>query len=296
MGKDLAERYEKARVRYQEAAEILGFDLANICFEGPEDELRQTRVTQPALYVHSCIVTELLADLGVKPAAAAGHSLGEYSALCAAGAFSFAEGLRLVKARAEAMQHAGQVNPGTMAAVVGMEDAAVRDLCKELAAEGIVVPANYNSPGQLVISGDVAAIRKAVEIAKTRGAKLARELPVSGAFHSPLMKPAAESLARALAGAKLLSPAIPVVANVTAKPHTDAESLRGLLADQLLSPVRWTETVTELNHLGTDLVWYEVGSGNVLSGLLKRTVNGASATSIGTVANLEKLNETLGNG
>jgi [acyl-carrier-protein] S-malonyltransferase len=294
MGKDLSERFESARRRYAEAADILGFDLAAVCFNGPEDELRQTRVTQPALYVHSCIVAELMAERGITVQAAAGHSLGEYSALCAAGAFSFAEGLRLVKARAEAMQHAGQTNPGTMAAVVGIEDSAVRDLCAELAAVGIVVPANYNSPGQLVISGDVAAVRKAVEVAKTRGAKLARELPVSGAFHSPLMKPAAESLKSALAQAAIQAPRVPVVSNVTAKAHTDSDSIRALLADQLMSPVRWTDSVLELSSLDSDLVWYEVGSGNVLAGLLKRTVNGASASSIGTAAGLDKVTETQG--
>lgn len=290
MGKDLADAFPAAASRYLEASKILGFDLGRICFNGPDDELRQTRVTQPALYVHSCILADLLSENGIMPSAAAGHSLGEYSALYAAGAFTFADGLRLVKARAEAMQQAGQMNPGTMAAIVGMEDDAVCELCRELGAAGIVVPANFNSPGQLVISGDVAAVKKAVEMAKPRGAKLARELPVSGAFHSPLMKPAAESLAVALTKAPISSPRIPVVSNVTAKSHTDEDGVRKLLADQLLSPVRWTQSVIELSQT-PDARWFEVGSGNVLSGLLKRIVSGVSATIIGSVADLKKLSE-----
>jgi len=290
MGKDLAESFPAARTRYQEAAEVLGFDLARICFSGPEDELRQTRNTQPALYVHSCILTDLLAERSFIPDAAAGHSLGEYSALYAAGVFSFADGLRLVKQRAEAMQHAGTIGAGTMAAIVGLDDDKVVVMCDELKSEGVVVPANFNSPGQLVISGDVPMIKKAVEIARARGAKLARELPVSGAFHSPLMKPAAESLTAALKKAQLAVPRIPVVSNVTAKPHTDVESLRSLLAAQLLSPVRWTESIRTLNAIG-GVKWYEVGSGNVLSGLLKRTISGAAAVTIGSAADLQKLEQ-----
>jgi [acyl-carrier-protein] S-malonyltransferase len=290
MGKDLAERFAHARRRYQEAADVLGFDLARICFDGPEDELRQTRVTQPALYVHSCILADLLAEREIRPAAAAGHSLGEYSALYAAGAFSFADGLRLVKARAEAMQKAGQINTGTMAAIVGLNDEAVAKLCQEMSDREVVVPANYNSPGQLVISGDVPAVKRALEAAKARGAKLARELPVSGAFHSPLMKPAADSLAAALKTVPLKSPQVPVISNVTGKAHTDVESLRRLLADQLLSPVRWTQSVIELARM-SDAQWLEVGSGNVLSGLLKRIVPGASAVTIGSAADLDKLTE-----
>ena len=290
MGKDLAERFAHARRRYQEAADVLGFDLARICFDGPEDELRQTRVTQPALYVHSCILADLLAEREIRPAAAAGHSLGEYSALYAAGAFSFTDGLRLVKARAEAMQKAGQINTGTMAAIVGLNDEAVAKLCEEMSDREVVVPANYNSPGQLVISGDVPAVKRALEAAKARGAKLARELPVSGAFHSPLMKPAADSLAAALKTVPLKSPQVPVISNVTGKAHTDVESLRRLLSEQLLSPVRWTQSVIELARM-SDAQWLEVGSGNVLSGLLKRIVPGASAVTIGSAADLDKLTE-----
>jgi len=293
MGKDLVAQFESARNRFAEAADILGFDLAATCFEGPEDALKQTRVTQPALYVHSCILTELLAERGIRPDAAAGHSLGEYSALYSAGAFTFVDGLRLVKARAEAMQKAGTTNPGTMAAVVGLDEDAVRDICYELESSGVVVPANYNSPGQLVISGEINAVRKAVEMARAQGAKLARELPVSGAFHSPLMKPAAMALAEALSSAALSQPRVTVISNVTAKPHTDVNTLRNLLAQQLLSPVRWTESVLELSNLG-DVRWLEVGSGTVLAGLLKRIIKGATAIPVGTAEDLSKLESSAG--
>jgi [acyl-carrier-protein] S-malonyltransferase len=286
MGKDLAGRYELARQRYAEAREILGFDLGAICFEGPEDELRQTRVTQPALYVHSCILTDLLKESGVHASAAAGHSVGEYAALYCGGVFSFHEGLRLVKARAESMQYAGEVNPGTMAAIVGLADEDIREVCSAASREGVVVPANYNSPGQLVISGSVPAVRKAIEIARTRGAKLAKELSVSGAFHSPLMKPAADALARALTSAHLSKPVLPVIANVTAKPHETAETVRRLLAEQLLSPVRWTESLLEMAQI-ENIRWLEVGSGSVLAGLLKRTIKGATATTIGSAKDLD---------
>ncbi|MBI5059202.1 ACP S-malonyltransferase [candidate division KSB1 bacterium] len=288
MGRDLHEAYELARHRFAEASGILGFDLARICFEGPEEQLRQTRVTQPALYVHSCIVSELLAERGIRPSACAGHSLGEYSALASADAFDFASGLALVKARAQAMQTAGENNPGTMGAVVGIDDEILREVCAEASAEGVVIPANYNSPGQVVISGTVAGVRRALDLAKARGARLVKELPVSGAFHSPLMASAAESLGAALADADLRKPNCPVVSNVTARPHTTVESVRQLLAEQLLSPVRWTESVATLASLG-DARWFEIGSGNVLTGLLKRSVKGASAETVGTVPDLAKV-------
>lgn len=292
MGKDLAHAFELASRRYAEASEILGLDLARVSFEGPEDELRQTRVTQPALYVHSCVLAELLAAEGVSCSAAAGHSLGEYSALFAARAFSFADGLRLVKARADAMQHAGKVNAGTMAAVVGLGDDVVCALCQEAAEYGTVVPANYNSPGQLVISGAVPAVHKVMETARAKGAKLVRELPVSGAFHSPLMRLAADDLRRALDAVAIRDPDLPVVSNVSGKAHTNADSVRELLAAQLLSPVRWTESVIELSIYG-DVRWFEVGNGNVLAGLLKRTVKGAVCVTVGTVEDLRKVAETV---
>jgi len=288
MGKDLYDAYDLAHRRFDQASEILGFDLAAMCFEGPADELRQTRATQPALYVHSCILTELLAERGLQPDAAAGHSLGEYSALFCAGAFDFAEGLRLVKARAEGMQRAGEIQTGTMAALVGLDDSVVEEICRQVSDSGsIVVPANFNSPGQLVVSGSVDGVKRVVEIAKERKARLAKVLPVSGAFHSPLMLPAAQSLSQALSDATFSASKIPVIANVTAQPHADVESLRRLLSEQLLSPVRWTETLNTLASLGVN-EWYEVGSGSVLSGLLKRTIPNAMANTVGTRVELDK--------
>ncbi len=288
MGKDLASRFEHARLRYQEASESLNTDLARICFEGPEDELRQTRITQPALFVHSAILVDLLRERGVSNSAAAGHSLGEYSALYSAGVFNFTDGLRLVKARADAMQVAGENNPGTMGAIVGLEDSVVEEICAEASGAGVVIPANYNSPGQVVVSGTIEGVQKALDLAKLRGARLAKELTVSGAFHSPLMKSAAEVLQAALLTTKLSHPALPVLSNVTAKPHSTAESARELLVQQLLSPVRWTESMQALALHG-NVRWFEVGSGNVLSGLLKRTVKGAAAEAISAVADLDRV-------
>ena len=288
MGKDLAEAFPCVRELYDKAAEILGFDLARVCFHGPENELKETRATQPALYVHSVAVGELLAERGIKPDAAAGHSLGEYSALSIADAFTFETGLRLVRVRAESMQKAGEQNPGTMAAIVGLDSETVEAICTQASSEGAVVPANFNSSGQIAISGGVPAVTKAVEIAKAKGARLAQLLPVSGAFHSPLMEPAAKALASALESADIGEPRIPVISNVTAKPHGSSDGIRDLLARQLLSPVRWVET---LEHLATepDAQWYEVGAGNVLAGLLKRTVKGARAVGVGTVTALESM-------
>ncbi|MBU0691366.1 ACP S-malonyltransferase [bacterium] len=293
MGHDLYEKYSLARDRYAQAAGILGFDLAKVCFEASDDELKQTRVTQPALYVHSCILTELLARHNLQPEAAAGHSLGEYSALQAAGAFSFEDGLRLVKVRAEAMQHAGEVNPGTMAAVIGLDETGVLNLCQSVSEMGIAVPANFNSPGQVVVSGDVSAIEAVIAGAKTAGARMAKQLVVSGAFHSPLMQPAADALTEALASVEIKEPAFPVMSNVTASAHGKPPEIKELLAKQLLSPVRWTGCMNSLASLSAPL-WYEVGSGNVLSGLLKRTISGASAMVVNGVGELEKLQLSTG--
>lgn len=293
MGHDLSEKYSLARDRYQQAAEILGFDLAEICFKGTENDLKQTKVTQPALYVHSCILTELLVQAGLKPAAAAGHSLGEYSALQGAGAFTFEDGLKLVKVRAEAMQHAGEINPGTMAAVIGLDDDGILKLCESVSDKGIAVPANFNSPGQVVISGDVAAIEAAIVNAKSFGARMAKQLIVSGAFHSPLMQPAADALSEALASVAINEPAFAVMSNVTAERHGKPEDIRKLLAKQLLSPVRWTGCLSTLSAF-SEPAWYEVGSGNVLAGLLKRTITGASAAVINGVGELDKLQHSTG--
>lgn len=288
MAKDLYDSHELAKSRFAEAQRILGYDIAEICFYGPEDVLRQTRVTQPALYIHSMIAGELLAEHSILPSCAGGHSLGEYSALASAAAFTFETGLELVRVRAEAMQEAGNRQPGTMAAVVGISNETVEQICADCRNVGIVVPANYNSPGQLVISGEIPAVEKAMELCKSAGAKLVRKLVVSGAFHSPLMESAAAKLGNALAECDIRSPRVPVVSNVSGEVHSDVDSIRQSLASQLLSPVRWTDCLVSLNKL-RPAKWYEVGPGNVLTGLLKRTIAGESAETVGTQSEIERI-------
>jgi [acyl-carrier-protein] S-malonyltransferase len=273
MGKDLAEQFPEARTMFERADRVLGVPLSKICFEGPEEELKQTKNTQPAIFLHSMVVWNL-----IKPADAAmtaGHSLGEYSALVAAGAMSFEEALKIVRLRGELMQIAGEENPGTMAAIVGLDSAAVTAICAEASAEGIVQPANFNSPGQIVISGSVAGVRKAMELAKPRGAKLVKELVVSGAFHSPLMSPAGHALKAALAEATICDTAIPVFANVTAKPVQKADEIRALLVEQVTNPVRWDESVAAMAAAGA-VKFSEIGPGKVLQGLVKRIVPAAA--------------------
>lgn len=267
MGKDLFESRPEAKEIFERADDILGVNLSGICFHGPDDELKQTKNTQPAIFVHSMAVALMLGN--GKAAMAAGHSLGEYSALVYARALSFEDALRLVRLRGELMQQAGQERPGTMAAVVGLSPARVEELCAQAETEGIVRPANFNSPGQIVISGSLQGVRKAVQLAKEAGAKLAKELPVSGAFHSPLMEPAREGLKAALDRATIEDAQIPVYANVTARPVTRAGDIRQLLFDQLTSPVRWEETVTNMVADGAAR-FVEVGPGKVLQNLVRR--------------------------
>lgn len=268
MGKDLVAASSSARDMFEAADRILGVSLRAICFDGPEDELRQTKNTQPAIYLHSMALVSLLPREGVTMAA--GHSLGEYSALVFAGAMSFEDGLRLVRLRGELMQRAGEEQKGTMAAVVGLEPAIVDDICRRASAEGVVQCANFNSPGQIVISGSVAGVHAAMQMAKAGGAKLVKELVVSGAFHSPLMQSAREGLRTALAGTEIHDARIPVYANVTAAPVTTAADIRRLLEEQLTSPVRWEETVRAMTAGGAS-TFVEVGPGKVLQGLVKRT-------------------------
>lgn len=271
MGKDLFEQSEEARALFRKADEVLGFSLSQICFQGPEEELKQTKNTQPAIYVHSIILASLVekGQMARQGGMAAGHSLGEYSALVYAGALSFEDGLRLVRLRGELMQKAGTDHPGTMAAVVGLEPPIVEEVCREASAEGVVQPANLNSPGQIVISGSVAGVRKGMEIAKQRGAKLAKELQVSGAFHSPLMASAGDGLKAALAKTGIRDAEIPVYANVTARPVRKAEEIRSLLYRQLTSAVRWEESVRNMVADGA-VQFVEIGPGKVLQGLVKR--------------------------
>jgi [acyl-carrier-protein] S-malonyltransferase len=268
MARDFFEQDARARAMMESADRIIGAPLSRICFEGPEEELRQTRNTQPAIFLHSMVAAGLLTH--VTPAMVAGHSLGEYSALVVSGALSFEDGLRLVRLRGELMQQAGEQQPGTMAALVGLSPEVTEKLCREASAAGIVQPANFNSPGQIVISGSVEGVRKAMELARTRGAKMAKELVVSGAFHSPLMESARRGLKEALDGTAIRDARIPVYANVTAEPVTEAAAIRDLLYRQLTSPVRWEQTVHNMLRDGaTDFV--EIGPGKVLQGLVKRT-------------------------
>lgn len=269
MGKDLYDRFSRAKATFDQANEILGFDLKSVCFEGPEEELKQTRVTQPAILVHSIIVTQLLAERNITPAMAAGHSLGEYSALVAASAITLEAGLRIVKQRGELMQQAGEKQPGTMAAIIGLSGDAVVEICNEAGSVGIVAAANFNSPVQIAISGSPEGIAKASELARQKGAKKVMPLVVSGAFHSPLMESAQQELKTALEEIDIQSARFPVYANVTAKPVEKSQEIRELLYKQLTHPVRWVETIENMIADGAS-DFYEVGPGNVLAGLVKR--------------------------
>jgi len=276
MGKDLYDKYDEAKALFRRADEILGFPLSEVMFNGTEEELRQTKITQPAIFVHSVIAAKMLGD-EFRPDMLAGHSLGEFSALTAGGALSFEDGLRLVLQRALAMQRATELHPSTMAAVLGMDDETVEKILEEI--PGIVVPANYNSPGQLVISGETEAVKAAAEKLKEAGARRVVMLNVGGAFHSPLMEPARKDLAEAIEKTPFKRPVAPVYQNVTALPETDPEKIKQNLIAQLTSPVRWTQTVRNMIRDGAT-EFYEVGPGNVLLGLLRkidRSVTGKKA-------------------
>ncbi len=266
MGKDLYENNKIATSLFLKADEILGFRITNLMFDGTEEDLRQTRVTQPAIFLHSVILIRTLGD-AFRPDMVAGHSLGEFSALVANGALQFEDGLRLVAKRAEAMQKACEIEPSTMAAILGLDDAVVEEVCASI--DEVVVPANYNSPGQIVISGSIRGIDLAVEKLTERGAKRAIKLSVGGAFHSPLMEPARKELAEAITSTPFSKPVCPVYQNVNAAPSTDPDEIRKNLIDQLTSPVRWTQTVLNMIHDGATS-FTEAGPGNVLQGLIKK--------------------------
>ena len=276
MGKDLFDQYEIAKKLFNQAYEILGFDLSKIIFEGTKEDLQQTSVTQPAIYVHSVILSKVMGD-NFNPDAVAGHSLGEFSALTAAGAIDFESGLKLVSKRAEAMQKACDHEPGTMAAVLGMEDGLVEKICTE--TEGIVVAANYNCPGQLVISGAMPAVEMACESLKNAGARRALILPVGGAFHSPLMEPARIELANAIDATSFKAPRCPVYQNVVAKAVNDPLEIQKNLIDQLTAPVKWTQSVNERLKSGTTS-FIAVGPGKVLQGLVKKISKEVNAASV----------------
>ena len=265
MGKELYATSPEARELFEKANEILGFRITDIMFEGTEQELKQTQVTQPAIFIHSVILSKSIDNFN--PDMVAGHSLGEFSALVAAGAMSFEDGLRLVSARAKAMQKACEVEPSTMAAVLGCDDKIVEDICKEI--PGVVVPANYNSSGQLVISGSIEAVNEACEKLKAAGAKRAIVLAVGGAFHSPLMAPAEKELAEAIEKTVINKPVCPVYQNVDAKPNQDPAKIKENLIIQLTAPVRWRQIVENMWSDGAR-EFTELGPGAVLQGLIKK--------------------------
>ncbi len=266
MGRDLYEKSPLAKELFGRADTILGFSITSLMFEGTEDDLKQTRVTQPAIFLHSTILAAVLQD-SFKPEMVAGHSLGEFSALVANRALSFEDGLILVSKRAAAMQKACEASPSTMAAIIGLEDELVEEVCSSVS--GTVVPANYNSPGQIVISGSVDSVDKAVEILKGKGAKMAVRLAVGGAFHSPLMEPARIELEEAIRMTNFSRPVCPVYQNVNASPATDPEIIKANLVAQLTSPVKWTQSVKNMIAGGASS-FTEVGPGKVLQGLIRK--------------------------
>lgn len=289
MGASLADAFPEAREVFQQADELLGFELSRLCWEGPESELRDTENAQPALLVHGVACARVLISGGVRPDLAAGHSLGEFTAHVTAGSLSFADALELVRVRGKAMARAGQERPGTMAAVIGLPEAEVERLCEEVRQDGeTLVPANFNSPGQVVVSGSIEAVRRAVVEARTRGARMAVELQVSGAFHSPLMAAAEAPLAEALAEVEVRRTEIPVLANVDARPVTEPEAIRSRLIEQVTGAVRWTQCVEALRDLGARRL-IEPGPGNVLTGLLKRIDRSLDGLAAGTAAQVEEV-------
>ena len=279
MGKDLYDNNPKAKELFDKANEILGFEITKVMFEGTAEELKQTKVTQPAVFLHSVISAICLGD-AFDAQMTAGHSLGEFSALVAAGALSFEDGLKLVSQRAQAMQKACEAAPSTMAAIINLPDATIEQICNEVSSDGnIVVPANYNNPGQLVISGNIDAVNTACEKLKEAGAKRALVLPVGGAFHSPLMQPAKDELQAAIEATEFKTPRVPVYQNVDAKPHTDPEEIKQNLIAQLTAPVRWSYEAQQMIEDGaTDFV--ECGPGKALQGMLAKICKGMEGITI----------------
>ena len=277
MGLDLYEKSPLAQEYFEKANEILGFSITDIMFQGTAEQLKETKVTQPAIFLHSVILAKVLGD-DFKPQMVAGHSLGEISALVANGVLSFEDGLTLVSKRALAMQKACEIKPSTMAAIIGLEDVVVEEVCASV--NGVVVAANYNCPGQLVISGEIEAVEKACELLKEKGAKMAVLLPVGGAFHSPMMEPAREELAAAIEATQFNAPSCPVYQNVTASAVTNPDEIKKNLMIQLTAPVKWTQSIQQMIADGaTEFI--EVGPGKVLQGLLRkidRSVDVSSAT------------------
>lgn len=278
MGKDLYDNNETAKELFEKANEILGFRITDVMFAGTDDELKQTKVTQPAVFLHS-VISAVCAGEKAEFDMVGGHSLGEFSALVAAGALSFEDGLKLVAARAMAMQKACEAKPSTMAAVIGLPDETIEKICEESSSEAeIVVPANYNNPGQLVISGDINAVNTACEKLKEAGAKRALVLKVGGAFHSPLMQPAKDELESAISNTTFHTPKVPVYQNVDAKAHTNPDEIKANLIAQLTAPVRWTEEVTNMVNAGA-VDFTECGPGKALQGMIAKICKGNDAVS-----------------
>lgn len=276
MGKDLYDSNEECKAMFEKANEILGFRITDIMFSGTEDELKQTKVTQPAVFLHSVILAKAMGEK-FAPSMVAGHSLGEFSALVAAKSMNFEDGLKLVSIRANAMQKACEANPSTMAAIIGLDDKAVEEICESI-TDHVVVPANYNCPGQLVISGSMEGIAKACELLKEKGAKRALPLKVGGAFHSPLMESARQELAEGIKNTTFATPICPVYQNVDALPHTSPEEIKENLVKQLTSSVLWTKIVQNMYKDGAR-EFIEVGPGTALQGMIKKTLTDVSISS-----------------
>ena len=286
MGRDIFEAFPAARTMMERANELLGYSITDIMFSGSVEELRQTKYTQPAIFLHSIAVATLIGSKDITMTA--GHSLGEYTALCFAGAIGFDDALRIVAKRGDLMQNAGKQNPGTMAAIIGMPDNALDSLLAEAGREGIIQAANFNSPGQVVLSGDIAAVKKAVELAPSKGSRMAKELVVSGAFHSPLMKPAEQELSAALDQIDIQPATIPVCMNAIAQPVTSAAEIRKNLILQLTSSVLWTQSIESMIQSGiTEFV--EIGPQKVLQGLIKRIDKTVTTRGVDNAADIQSL-------
>ncbi|MFC2134270.1 ACP S-malonyltransferase [Bacteroidota bacterium] len=285
MAKDLHDNSDLSKEMISKAEEAIGVDISKIMFEGPEDSLKQTDITQPAIFLHSMLLSALIKS--IKPDMVAGHSLGEYSALVAANAVDFIDAFKLVRYRGQFMLQAGIEQPGTMAAVIGLPMEKLEEICKVASSEGIVQCANFNSPGQVVISGSIDGVMAAMAMSKSNGARLVKQLVVSGAFHSPLMQSASDKLKEKLEITDFRNAEIPVYANVTAKPVTDKDEIRNLLLAQLNAPVRWEETIRNMIEDGTD-EFVEVGPGKVLQGLVKRINNDVSVSGIDKFSDVER--------
>lgn len=292
MGHDITDIFASADLRFSEAEDILNFNLRDYCFNGPDEKLKQTNITQPALFVFSVIMTDLLSNHGIHPVMTAGHSLGEFSAAYASEAASFEELLNIVKVRGELMQTAGENAPGTMAAIIGSDEESVEKLCIKASEKGVVKPANFNAPGQIVISGSVEGVSEAVAIAKEFGAKRALELNVSGAFHSPLMEFASPGLNEKIDAMHWNNVQIPLYSNVSGESSTSGKEISENMKKQLLNPVKWSDSVKKMSENGID-AFIEVGSGKVLSGLCRRINKELPCYSAGTVEDLEVIDDLV---